>query len=72
MVECEIYIMVDENGDYTVDIGKDEVIERWENDIGSFGHQEIVCLKVLVPKPQVQTATVTLPADSEELTVTLS
>jgi hypothetical protein len=71
-VECEVWIIVDESGDYTV--GKDEetAAESYRDQIGTESADtgiRRVKVTVKVPKPRVLEAVFTAPVEDEAVTV---
>ena len=63
--ECEIYVVIDQSGDYAVGNSADAAREKYEEDIGGLNECEgfrIVRMKVNVPLPEVVELTGTVPA----------
>lgn len=60
MTECEVFIVVDEDGSYTVSNDLDTVWEQAEADLAKVCR--LVCLTVNVPLPECVTAHVDVPA----------
>lgn len=73
MAEIEVWIVVDENGDYTVGADLDSAAERYGEDVGgdngSLGIRHVkVTLKVPLPKPIELTGEVPAPPEGTSLT----
>lgn len=68
--QVEVWVVVDENGDYVVDTASDSAEEKYGDDIGRTGiatRMVKVTLKVPYPKPIEVTAE--LPEESSEVAV---
>ncbi len=73
MTECEIWIVIDPNGDYAVGVDVDAAHEAYENDIANCKVLQTYKLKLSVPTPAPRTLTATIPAEADgPLALTLS
>lgn len=73
MATCELWIVVDEDGDYAAADDRDAAEERYRDCIGSDAGKplRVVCLKVNVPEPKPTHHSATLPASCDgEIVVT--
>lgn len=64
--EIEVFVMVDENGDYVTTTDESELTEKWEEVIGNqcIGSRVLkITLKVEKPRTVELTADVPLPAE---------
>lgn len=72
MREIDLFVMVDEGGDYVIAKDRDDLADAWENDIGSTP----IGTRVLSVKLSVETADTELsavvPTDSRKATLTVS
>jgi hypothetical protein len=62
--QLEIWIAVDENGDYEVSSTKEDVVTRFGDNVGVGGVLVVYQLTVDVPLPEVREASVTLKDDA--------
>lgn len=73
ILEIEVWIVVDESGDYAIGKDEDEACERYTDDIGGGDNysKRRIKVSIQVPKPKVLELTGTVPAEAEaaELTV---
>jgi hypothetical protein len=59
----EVWLAVDENGDYEVGTTRDESLEKFADNIGTTGPLAVTCLTVNLCLPEERTAVVTLSDD---------
>ncbi|MHB8953335.1 MAG: hypothetical protein ACYC4U_10235 [Pirellulaceae bacterium] len=62
--KLEVWIVLDENGDYTTGTTKDDAVERYGDCIGISGPLAVYGLSVDVPIPEPRTAEITLADDA--------
>lgn len=70
--EIEVWVLVDENGDYVATTDESDLTERWEEVIGNqcIGSRVMkITLKVEKPRTVELTADVPLPAEKVTMTV---
>ena len=71
--EVEMFLMIDENGDYVIATEEGNLGDAYDEDIdgGSDTARRIICVKLKVPLPQIVTLVASVPAEPEpsELTV---
>ncbi len=67
MQECEVFLMVDADGNYVVGSDTDQLAERYSDDIGNDDAtpRRIVKLVVNVPLPKVSTCAVNVTIPDE-------
>jgi hypothetical protein len=66
MLDIELWIVVDENGNIGVSAtGPDEAGEAYQDDIGGHGPRRCIKVALKVPAPGVVTLSGTVPAESE-------
>lgn len=63
MVQVEIWVVVDENGDYTIGQDQEEAANAYAENINGNGAQRQFCLKLNVPEPQPVELEATLPEE---------
>lgn len=68
MFDVEIYLLVNESGDFVVHSDEGELAEAWDNAIGGApcGPVRQITVKLKVPKPKAVVITGTVPAESNE------
>lgn len=67
MLEVEVWVVVDESGDYEVGKEQDQAQERYDDEIGSSGPRRYVRVVLSVPTPAPVTLKGTVPAEGEAL-----
>jgi hypothetical protein len=72
--EVEVFVLVDENGNYVVHKDEDELAEAYDNDISEDSHtgRRTIRIKLSVPLPEYVTMTGTVPALGEPSELTVS
>lgn len=65
MVEIEIYIVVDEDGDYELGKEQDEATERYDENISSLQAKHVIKMTVQVPAPRIIEVAAALPATQD-------
>lgn len=53
-IEIEVWIIMDEDGDYAVGGDRDEAIENFDNNIGGSGPRRVVKRTMLMTPPAVE------------------
>jgi hypothetical protein len=66
LIDCEIWLAMNEDGDWIVTNCEDEAAERLTEDVGGY-HARIVKVVVKMSPPAAAEATVTVPDDAGEL-----
>ena len=61
----EVFVMVDEDGDYECGVDVDAATERFDDNVGGTGGRRLVRLTVKVPLPTVISLTGEVEADPE-------
>lgn len=71
MHDVEVWLMVDDDGDYVVAVDESTLGERWADEIGGFCGARVVkiALKVEVPTPTVVSATVPYTGQATEVKI---
>lgn len=64
MHELEVWLVVDESGDYVVAKDQSEAAELFENEVGGSEPRRQVCVKLRVPAPKVVELVGEVPAES--------
>ena len=65
MHEIEVWVLINEAGEYEVACNQDDVESLFAGNIGGCGAQRLVCLKLKVPAPKTTVLTGTVP-DTQE------
>lgn len=65
-VTVEVWVLVDDGGDYEVGTSDEDVCERFGSNIGSSNPNRMVRLTVKVPKPKTVQVHVTVPDRDDE------
>lgn len=63
-MQCEVWVVIDEDGAYGVGVDADTAADAYESDHGG-GHavaKRVVCVTLTLPKPVVVSVEATLPA----------
>jgi len=68
--EIEIFLMINEDGDYEVATDNDLVLECFEENVGGTGQVTKITLTVTLPKPREVSGV--LPEGSENVNLTLT
>lgn len=71
METIEVWVIMDENGDYAVAANKNDAVQAFEDDVGWYGAVRTVCLKLQMAKPKPIVVSGMVP-DDDEGTVTLT
>ena len=72
--EIEVFILIDENGDYAINKDQTELQSSYVEDIGeNFGElaTRIIAVKLKVPSPTIITVEAVLPAQPSEVIVSV-
>ena len=74
MVECKVWVIVDEDGNYIADASPDDASQRYVDEIGSEDSvaKRVVAVTIRVPKPRPITVTVEVPDEPQTATVAVS
>lgn len=75
MCEIEIWVLVDEDGDYVVVRDRDDIASRWEEEVGerdSGVQTRLMRLVVHVPRPRRVDAVIEVPGVPDACTVQVS
>ena len=51
--KCEIWLVIDADGDYAIGADRDEAIENFENQIGGAAGARIITITAMVTPPEV-------------------
>jgi hypothetical protein len=72
--EIEIFVMIDQDGDYVIAKDADDLGSRYEEEIHSSppNATRVFALKLTVPMPKATVVTATLPDTDGPVTVTVS
>lgn len=67
MHEIEVWVVVDEKGDYGAGNSEESAAEQYDSDVGSGTHtpKRVICVKLQVPAPTPITLSGTVPAEPQ-------
>lgn len=71
-VDIEVWVMVDEDGDYVVEVDSSQLKDRYEQDIGELNGEKatrLVKLTVKMPKPKAVELTAEIGDETPAVTV---
>lgn len=73
LLDIEVWVMVDEDGDCGVGRDEEEARERYAEDVGGDGPRRLVCVQLQVPRPAaaVVRGSVPLPPESPDVDLTV-
>ena len=74
MSEIEIFVIIDENGDYSISRESSELQEQYTNDHGGDIGEiavRLIAVKIKVPTPKPITVSATLPEEANEAIVSV-
>lgn len=63
--EVEIWVIVNESGEWEVGTGEDEAVERFNANCSADENRRRVCLKLQVPVPETVTLTGAVPGGAD-------
>jgi hypothetical protein len=69
MTSIEVWIVMNEDGDYEVGKDEDDAVERFEDDVGG-SFRRVVKINVTMGPPEPQVANVTVPGEAGTIKVT--
>lgn len=72
MHEIEVFVMINESGDYVVCKERDELFELYANEIGDGDATRIIALTLKVPAPTDVMVTIDVPDQPEKTVVSVS
>lgn len=72
--ECEIFLYVDQDGDFVVAKDIDELADKYSDEVTSNvpANVKVFSIKLVVPLPKVTAARATIPDTDGEVTVTIA
>jgi hypothetical protein len=65
----EVWVIVDENGDYAVGGNEDQCNESYDNDVNASGARRMVKVTLVVPLPIAMEVKGEVPAEGGEVTL---
>jgi hypothetical protein len=63
MAECEVWVLIDENGDYSVGKDQEQAQEDYDGNINAPGAKRMVKLTIKIPLPVPVEVTVNVPEE---------
>jgi hypothetical protein len=69
MTTIEVWIVMNEDGEYEVGKDEDDAVERFEDDVGG-SFRRVVKINVTMGPPEPQVANVTIPGETGTIKVT--
>ena len=72
--ECEIFLYVDQDGDFVVAKDIDELADKYSDEVTSNvpANVQVFSIRLVVPLPKVTAAQATIPDTDDEVTVTVA
>lgn len=74
MTNIEIFVMVDQDGDYVVHKDQDELNQAWDDEYssGPVGNVRVFAMSLRVPRPQAVAVSATIPNTDGPVTITVA
>jgi hypothetical protein len=70
-MQIEVWVAVDEDGDYTVSKDKEIAAEYYNDEIGGVGSLRLICVTLVNPEPKVAQVICVMPPDQVKVTATV-
>jgi hypothetical protein len=65
LVECEVWVMVDADGDYAVGSTNEETEERFDDEVGGTAPRRLVKITMRLPRPRAIELVVQVPDEHQ-------